>query len=142
MTVCIESTKNKILVFSENKSRLEVHNSAQEDLERHKVDGCLVTKGVRCDWKLVQVLSQREAYIELKGGNIEHAVEQIVESVKALTSNAASNKVGYVICTRSPLASTAIQSLAKRVKRDFNIILRVKKTVCTVSVGEVFDFGG
>lgn len=140
MAACIVPTNNKILVFSENKSRLELANNAQEDLERHQVDGCLITAGRRCDWKLVQVSSEKEAYIELKGGDIAHAVDQIVDSVKGLTGNAAANKVGYIICTRSPLATTEIQKLAKKVKKDFNIILRVKKTVCKASVDEVFGF--
>lgn len=139
MSACIIHTNNKIVVFSENKSRLELINNAQEDLEKHQVDGCLVKSGVRCDWKLVRAATGREAYIELKGGDVEHAVEQIVQSVKDLTADPNADKSGYVICTRSPLASTAIQVLAKKVKRDFNIALRVKKTIFKTTVDEIFD---
>lgn len=140
MTACIVKTNHKIIVFSENKSRFEVSNSGKQDLERHKVDGCLINDGIRCDWKLVQVGSAKEAYIELKGGDIEHAVDQIVQAVRSLTADVAACKVGYIVCTRSPLASAAIQALTKRVRKECNLVLRVKKTVCRATVEEVFNF--
>lgn len=138
--MCITKTNNKRIVFSENKSKFEVVNDSESELERHQVDGCLITDGVRCDWKMVEPKSGKEVYIELKGANVEHAVSQIVASIEKLTNSKAQPKVGYVICTRSPLSSSAIQGLVKKVRQSHNLTLRVKKTVFSATVDQVYDF--
>ncbi|MBV7569663.1 hypothetical protein [Pseudomonas sp. PDM27] len=126
---CIVPTKNPILTFEEQKSVLQVVNKARRQLERHQVDGCLIVNGIKCDWLLVDSVSGREIYIELKGSDIKHAVDQICATVAALTKNVKDIKLGYVICTKCPLDSTAVQRLKKSVLMSHKIKLKVQKTV-------------
>lgn len=127
MTSCITINENSKLVFAEEKSRFEVSNKNKRKVELHKVDDCLITKGIRCDWLLIDAMTKAEVFIELKGGDVEHAVNQIIESVRQL-SKSAGKKNGYVICTRNPLSATQVQLLVKKVFKDHKLALRVKKS--------------
>lgn len=126
---CIVPTQNPILTFEEQKSIFQVVNKGRRPLERHQVDGCLIVDGVKCDWLLVDTTSGREIYIELKGSDIKHAVNQICATVNALTKNSAEVKLGYVICTKCPLDSTAVQRLKKSVLMSHKLKLKVHKTI-------------
>lgn len=134
---CELATSQPLLVLSENKSVIRILNGKNRNLILKTVDGCLINDGVRCDYLVVDDETQKESFIELKGGNVEHAVKQLVSSVARLTSNLNAEKTAYVICTRSPLTGPAIQKLQKQLRRD-NIILRIKKTVHEESVDSLF----
>lgn len=125
---CIAETNNSIEKFEENRSAFKIHNKKRIKLSRRKVDGCLISDGIKCDWLLVDEKSKTEIYIELKGCDIEHAVKQICKTVEIL-SNEAAKKWGYVICTRSPMSATEIQRATKSVARSHGLSLRVRKTV-------------
>ncbi|MFK0032961.1 hypothetical protein [Pseudomonas monteilii] len=125
---CITLTNKSIEKFEENRSTFKVHNKSRRNLARHQVDGCLIKSGIKCDWLLVEEDSKTEIYIELKGSDIEHAVEQICKTVEQL-STPKSKRWGYVICTRSPLSTTEIQRAAKNVAKSHRVTLRVRKTV-------------
>jgi nitrogenase subunit NifH len=136
---CITTVTDKILVFSENKSEFRIENDNQRKIEKHKVDDCLI-KGnefLKCDWLAVDVETKKEVYIELKGEGVKHAVNQILSSVEKLTKDKKSKKLGYVICTRSPLNSTEIQTLTKQVGKQF--ILRVKTKQHTENIEKLIE---
>ncbi len=128
---CISKTNQTLIVFKDPKakSKMEVRNPTSRSVELHRVDGCLIDDGIRCDWKLVDEGTGREVYIELKGKGISHAVDQIVSSVVRLSRPGCDVRFAYVVCTKSPLASAEIQILQKRLMKNYGIKLRVKKTV-------------
>lgn len=125
---CVTATKNPIEKFEENRSILKIHNRKRITLSRRQVDGCLISTGIKCDWMLVDEASDTEIYIELKGCDVGHAVEQICKTVEQLGS-AKSKKWGYVICTRSPMSVTEIQLATKKVAKSHKLTLRVRKTI-------------
>lgn len=141
---CISVVNDAVIQFSDlrTKSKMNVLNPSLIKVERHKVDGCLIADNtIRCDWKFVVIgedETRSEVYIELKGKDISHAVEQIVNSVKKL-SDCYNKKfiIGYVICTRSPVSSSEIQVMQKKLQRDHKIKLRIKKTVHTEDIDKV-----
>ncbi len=134
---CISVVKDKNIVFSDEKSKseLKITNENLREIERHKVDGCLIKgeESKKCDWLAIIVIPlasektlKKEVFIELKGKNVPHAIEQLCVSVEKLSADKKSKKLGYIICTRSPLSSTEIQTQAKKVLRSHNLMLRVK----------------
>jgi len=135
---CILQTNSKMIVFRENKSEFRIENKAQRQVEKHQVDGCLISNGIKCDWLLIDSETRKEAYIELKGSDVEHAINQIVASAKSLSKTPADKKLGYVICTKSPLNSTEIQRHTKALLQHHKIMLRVRKTVHTESIDAMF----
>lgn len=133
MSKCRITSKNKIFVFEENKSKLTLLNKDQVDSTRILVDGCEINdKSIRCDF--LHIAKETEMYIELKGQDLEHAIKQISNTIRILSSNPSKSiKRSYVICTRSPLSSTQIQNLKRTFKRDFNSSLEIKSSPHTDS---------
>ena len=125
--------RDKTVVFSDKKSKAEfiIKNDKQREIEKHKVDNCLI-KGEafkKCDWLAVvseKDIPQKEIYIELKGKDVSYAVEQLTASIDKLTKDKKAKKLGYVICTRSPLTSAEIQTKTKQVLHSHRLMLRVK----------------
>jgi len=128
MEHCTVSTTNTIEKFEERRSVLNIRNGGRRELLRMKVDGCLITSGKRCDWLLVDKKTKTEIFIELKGADVGEGVKQLCTSVEALTKNPA-KKYGYVVCTRCPVSSPAIQKLQKSMLKSHSLTLRVKKTI-------------
>lgn len=129
---CITKVKDKIIVFSEAKSKFILNNPNELEIEKHKVDGCLINDSTtkRCDFLAIDVLTGLEVYIELKGQDADgEAVEQIRNSVCLLSKNK-SFKFGYIVHTSSkkPEIDTTMQRLIKQLKKSHNIILRFRKT--------------
>ncbi|UFH49202.1 hypothetical protein [Pseudomonas sp. KNUC1026] len=125
---CSISTNNSIEKFEENRSILRIHNQNRKKLLRHQVDGCLIKSGIKCDWMLVEEKTKTEIYIELKGSDVEHAVDQISKTVEQL-SDSPPKKWGYVICTRSPMSATEIQRATKSIAKSHGVTLRIRKTI-------------
>jgi len=126
---CITTVTDKILVFSDKKSKCEfrIINDKQRKIEKHRVDGCRI-KGEenKCDWLAVDVESDKEFFIELKGKDIEHALKQLCASADKLSKNKASKKLAYVISTRSPLNSAKIDAISKKILGSHKLVLIVK----------------
>ncbi|WP_295232699.1 hypothetical protein [uncultured Chryseobacterium sp.] len=113
------------------KSKLTLENTNEVQSESVKVDGCEIKdKSIRCDF--LHIAKDIEFYIELKGQDLEHALNQIKTTIKRLSSNIKSvPKKSYVICTRSPLTSTEIQNYKREFKKDYNSELIIKSSPYT-----------
>jgi hypothetical protein len=92
------------------------------------IDGCVITDGSRCDFLVLVANRPDEVYIELKGCDIEHAVEQLEATVVQVSADKiAVAKVCYVACSRvPPKMRTVIQHHALRFERRYNATLHVK----------------
>ena len=126
---CSNQVSHKKIALKEKRSTLVLINEKQVVVDLITVDGCKITSGPRCDFMVLVANVATEYFIELKGIDVNHAVTQLTETIKKLSSNATSTlKVSFIICTRSPLSSAEIQGYQIRFKRDFNARLIVKST--------------
>jgi hypothetical protein len=70
-----------------------------------------------------------EFYIELKGQDLIHAMKQLERTIGMLgAKNKEQKRVCYIICTRSPLASTEIQQYDRQFRAKYNSKLVVKSS--------------
>jgi hypothetical protein len=127
---CITTVTDKIVVFSDKKSKCEfrIINDKQRKIEKHRIDGCRI-KGEdapKCDWLAVDIESSKEIFIELKGKDIEHAIKQLCATVDQLSQNRTSKKLAYIISTRSPLNSAKIDAISKKILGSHKLVLVVK----------------
>jgi glycerophosphoryl diester phosphodiesterase len=131
MAKCRATSKNKIFVFEENRSKLVLNNINQIDSTKVKVDGCEINDtGIRCDF--LHLIKDFEFYIELKGQDIEHAIAQIERTMKLLSADLKTiKKRSYIICTRSPLNSTAVQNHAFKFRKNYNSQLIIRSSPFT-----------
>jgi len=127
MNCKIESSQ-KLFTFEENKSKLTLENIDQVVSIKILVDGCLINDdSIRCDYMLLA--KEMEFFIELKGQDLSHAVNQIKATIKRISSNVnIKNKRSFIICTRSPLSSTKIQSIKFDLLKNFNSELQIKSS--------------
>jgi hypothetical protein len=133
---CIEVTKDKKIVVSENRSKFTFDNINGDKVKKIQIDGCksFVIQGRKCDWLLV--INDIQIYVELKGTDIDHAITQLKNTILHIQKNNDFNVVQkifcYIVTTRSPLSSQQIQNAAKSLKKSHNATLRVKNTPCLV----------
>jgi len=131
---CTENTNRKKIVLQENKMKFIFDNKNEVDVKIIKVDHCQMDEDeLKCDFMAIS--GEFEYYIELKGQDIKHAVKQLETTIRKLSSNfRKAKKKGFVISTKSPLASTQIQKIAKRFKKEYNCIFIVKNIQWTEKI--------
>ena len=107
---CRKISSQKLFVYQEMRSKLILENVDSIESTSITVDGCEINDDtIRCDF--MHIAKGIEFYIELKGQDLEHALEQIKSTIFRLSTNVKKgNKISYIICTRSPMSSAEIQN--------------------------------
>ena len=114
---CFTRHTKKKFVVKEQKSEVIFQNPAQHEIQEIRVDDCILTEGIRCDYLVTVDLADASVFVELKGADVKHAVEQLTRSHRELAEHCKRNKFWIVSTTRCPLTSTEIQNLAVRIRR-------------------------
>lgn len=128
---CETVSSNPNIVVSDpssrnNRSKFRLHNPKRASVRVIQVDDCVIKEGIRCDYLLV-LPSEQEVYIELKGSDVKHAVEQIARSIDLLACNCHSViKLCFIASTRCPINSTEIQNLKKKFRQKYNAQITIK----------------
>lgn len=125
---CEEHRSDTKIVLQENKSKITFLNPNKDEILIIKVDGCVISDNetLRCDYALIPC-DAVEIYVELKGSDIEQAVEQIKSTIKLLSENPQKiKKLCFVVSTRVPKQTTSIQQLQSQFKKKFNASFRIK----------------
>ena len=68
----------------------------------------------------------QEVYIELKGSDVKHAVEQLATTIQKLTDDMSVSKLCFVASTRCPITSTQIQKFKKEFMQKYKANLTIK----------------
>lgn len=126
MNRCKTESTQKIFVYAEQRSTLRLINKNQVKSIKIDVDGCAITSGLRCDF--MHIANNTEMYIELKGTDIGHAIEQIKKTICTLGNSLVKDKICFIICVRSPLASTEIQTLQREFRKTHKSNLIIKSS--------------
>lgn len=129
--MCVERTQNTIINFQDRGSKCKISflNPKRREVQKIRVDNCLIKLGKRCDYLLVDH-NNTEYYIELKGKDIDYACEQISETIIKITSDIRALKYSFVISTACPLATTTLQNYKIQFKKKFNSKLQIKNIFC------------
>ena len=85
---------------------------------------------------MVDKLTGNEIYIELKGSDVDVALKQLCASVDVLGQKG-TKKFGYIVCTRSPISSPAIQKMQKAVMKSHYLNLRVRTVSHTEEIEQL-----
>lgn len=129
-SVCIQNTTDSRIKFEEKQSKIIFRNLQRKECLKIQIDGCAITNGIRCDKLLKEGNKNQqgpEYYVELKGGDIEHALEQIIRTIQII-HNDASPIMAFIICSNvRPTASTHIQKQLVKLKKQFNATLIIKE---------------
>ena len=125
---CRKISSQKLFVYQEMRSKLILENVDSIESTSITVDGCEINDDtIRCDF--MHIAKGIEFYIELKGQDLEHALEQIKSTIFRLSTNVKKgNKISYIICTRSPMSSSEIQNHKLKFRKKFNSKLEIKSS--------------
>src|SRR5947207_341279 len=94
----------KIALAGRRTTTLYLLNPARRSAEKVEVDGCAITEGACCDWLVIlnDAASHEEIYVELKGSDVYHAVEQLRATIDTLSSDHARlAKRCFIVFTRN-----------------------------------------
>lgn len=108
------------------RSKFRLHNPNRATIKVVQVDDCVIQEGIRCDYLLILPNGQ-EVYVELKGSDVQHAVEQIERAIELLSCHCQTLiKLCFISSTRCPINSTKIQNIKKKFKQKHNAKLFIK----------------
>ena len=131
---CISQTTDSQIRFEENKRKIIFLNPQRLPYERVDVDGCTINDGVRCDKLLLSADEREERYVELKGTDVMHAIDQLEETIKRL-GEYTDNRHAYVISTNvAPAINTKRQAKIKYFKDEYCAELKIQEKQLTVSL--------
>jgi len=128
---CEEITKKKKISIKESrtKSTILFNNPREFEVKKIQVDGCQITDNrlKKCDYMLIITNTEVEYFIELKGQNLNRAIEQIESTINQLSQNPKSHlKKCFIITTKRPATAPKIQRLKDKFRANFNSELIVK----------------
>jgi hypothetical protein len=122
-TECLVFSDNrKIAVIEEKKRKYIGNNGATKLLECWHIDDCIIKEGQRCDFLLLNLDTLTAYFIELKGSDLIHAIEQIdVTLDKLLTSIPQYTSInGRIVLSKvntPDLKNSKLIKLQKRLKK-------------------------
>ena len=118
--ICVKDCVDANIVFEQNRRRVCFYNPDRQICKCVQVDGCAITEGIRCDNMLTSHDERCEYFVELKGTDVKHAIEQLRVSIQTL-GEFTDDRSAYVVSTNvAPALTTTIQ----RAKRDFRTKLQ------------------
>jgi hypothetical protein len=127
---CIERHNNSLFTLEERNSKVNFENPHRYNIERVRIDGCVIREGERCDY-LVNVQSvDLSIFVELKGSDIAKAITQLKATSQKLAEELYSRKIWLVNSTRVP-QGTDIPNLKREVKKKYQADLKVKSSTMT-----------
>lgn len=128
---CIRPSTDSQIKFEEFNRKIIFLNPNKELYQKVQVDGCTIIDGVKCDKLLLSADEHEERYVELKGTDVMHAIDQLEATILRL-GEFEDNRHSYVICTNvAPAYTTQIQKkqilFRKRYKSD--LVVKEKQMI-------------
>ena len=117
----------KIALTGQRTTAFYLLNPNQRAVEKVQVDDCAITSGPRCDWLVLldDAISREEIYVELKGSDVYHAVEQLEATINQLSADRLHlPKRCFVVFTRNPMTGTDVQKHKVKFLQNFKAVFR------------------
>ena len=113
--------RSTVVCKDKGKTQYIYENQSNDFLSKYLIDGGLIANGVKCDFLLLNCDKQHAYFIELKGSDIIHAIEQIDHSIDTLKSQLAKDSKIFarIVLTRvntNELKNPKYLRLEKKVK--------------------------
>ena len=87
---CTQCNKNGRIVLREHKCTYDLLNPLNKEVCRTHVDGCYICNKTCCDYLLVDCPDKKAYFIELKGSDVLHAIDQIQDTFAFFKDNLSS----------------------------------------------------
>ena len=140
ISTCNIYNHNPIISVSENKMTFTICNSSRVGVNKVTVDGCYMSSSSKkCDFLFEIISSEDEVskvyYVELKGRNIEHAIEQLISTMSfCKTEHRGIYKECHIVCSRVPKAGPESQIFKSKFLKATSVQLFINTRIHTVNV--------
>ena len=125
---CESIDRRPLIPLKEKRSRITFRNPRRAPVRHIVIDNCVITKGPRCDYLLINE-SSVEHFVELKGSDICHALVQLEGSIKQISDDVREGqKKAFVISTKCPLASTEVQAQQLYFRKKYKATLIIRES--------------
>lgn len=134
---CCEKISVTNIKFEENNKKIIFNNKDKRDCLKVRVDGCQIKEGTRCDYLLIDLTNSNEYFVELKGTDISHAIEQLKTSLAKLSDTNNKNKKvqSFIVAANvAPQIRTNIQKAQKNFKKAYYSSLKIVENSHTVAI--------
>jgi len=126
---CEEFTDKRTRISVEEKKKIySARNKNQNEVCLIRIDDCLIEEGNKCDYLLLNCDSKVSYFIELKGKDMLHAVEQIDRSIDLLINKISEYAVNARIVLKKvyppDLKSNKYKKLEKKLKKYKGTLLK------------------
>lgn len=117
-------------VAKENGKRFEI--LSRESFTKIRIDNCLIKSQEieKCDFGFIRNSNYEFYFVELKGSDVEKAVDQIVSAVKVFDSTfikiPKEKRFGFVVSSKNPLSNQKIKNLKQDFAKKHGKILEIK----------------
>jgi hypothetical protein len=110
--------KDKRISVEENKRKFVIDNKDLLLVNHVEVDGHLIKTGYRCDHLFEIECLTKVFYVELKGSDIKHALEQLEATIKFCKKfHDDFLKECFIVCSRVPKETTSTQVLKVKLSK-------------------------
>jgi hypothetical protein len=109
---CTNCGEQPVYVRKEKKSQYRLENPNCRTVCITEIDGCYITDGIRCDYLAVNYSGLAAYFVELKGSDLLHAVDQIEATINLLRSDLN----GFSIFARIVATKIAVPNLRNNPK--------------------------
>jgi hypothetical protein len=132
---CAEIKDHSLIVLRDDGSKNDCHfvinNTSRQSITIVHIDGCVIKQGIRCDYLVLPetVVPTEEIYIELKGSDVKHAIDQLENTILKISSNVKDTNKQCFIIVRShcPMHNGQIQKNQIFFKKKYKSTLKVCK---------------
>lgn len=127
--VCCSKSK----VATENGKRFEIQTN--EDFTKLRIDNCIITSKTieKCDFGFIRHSNNDFYFVELKGSDIEKALDQIVKTISFFNTNLIltpkNSRLGFIVSSKVPSAGTDVKKLKQVFAKHYGKVLEVKNRV-------------
>lgn len=131
---CSTTRTDKIIKVDENGRSFIIANPQNKSVVQIAVDNCLISGAdIRCDWLFDITVPNKCFYVELKGVDVNHAIDQLWNTILATQARCSRHKKScFVVASASPrTSSTKIQNEQKRFIKQHNATLVIKSRTHT-----------
>jgi len=118
-SLCEEHQKE--IISQEHGRKHHAYNMDREWVTHYRIDGVVLTEGLRCDFLLINEKKEKAYLIELKGKNLLRAIKQLAVTEEKLRYDLR----GYKLFFRAVTSRTSTHDMREPLYRDF--MLKWKK---------------
>lgn len=129
-------------IFTDNRALIRVEEQKKcytaKNINKHlvclaRIDGCLITEGLKCDYLLLKLNDEKAYFIELKGSDLLHAIDQLDRSIEVLKAKILSFQLNARIVLSKvyapDLKSNKFKRLEKKLMKSGGSILKKEKVL-------------